>query len=73
MDEPQSLIYTVSNNECIVDEEITQADLPPGIETKISNVPFESTTWHTDKYKQNTIATSCRKFQTLYICLIREL
>ena len=69
MDEPRSLTYTVSNDEYIVDEEITQTDLPPGIETIISNVPFESTTWHTDKYKQNTSTTSCKIFQTLYICL----
>ena len=69
MDEPQSLTYAVSNDEFIVDEETTQADLPPWIETKISNVLFESTTWHTDIYKQNTSATSRMIFQTLYICL----
>ena len=69
MDEPQSLIYTVSNDEYIVDEEVTQPDLPPVTETKISNVPFESTTWHTDNYKEDTTATSCKIFQTLYLYL----
>ena len=69
MDEPQSLTYTVSNDEYIVDEEITQPDLPPVIETQISNVPFESTTWHTDNCKEDTGATSCKIFQTLYLYL----
>ena len=57
IDEPRSLTYTVSNDEYIVDEEITQSDLPSVIETKISNVPFDSTTCHTDNYKEDTSAT----------------
>ena len=73
MDEPWSLTYTVSNDEYIVDEEITQPDLHPVIETKISNVPFESTTWHTDNYKEDASATSCKIFQTLYLYLTWEL
>ena len=69
MDKPQSLTYTVSNDEHIVDEEITEPDLPPVIVTKISNVLFESTTWHTDNYKEDTSDTSCKIFQTLYLYL----
>ena len=59
MDEPQSLTYTVSNDGHLVDEEIIQPDLPPVIEKKVFNVPFESTTWHTDNYQEDTSATSC--------------
>ena len=70
MDKPESLSYSASNDESIVDEQITQADLPPGIQMKISNVPFDSATWHTDNYEADTSATSCKIFQTLYLCLI---
>ena len=63
MDEPQSLTYTVSNDECLVDDEITQADLPPAIETKISNMPFESTTCHTDKYNKIKVLHHVRYFE----------
>ena len=69
MDQPGCVSYAASYVEYIVHEQITQADLPPGIEMKISNVPFDSATWHTDNYKQDTSATSCKIFQTLYICL----
>ena len=73
MEQPGCLSYTASNDEYIVHEQITQVDLPPGIETKISNVPFDSAIWHTDNYKQDTSATSCKIFQTLYLCLTWEL
>ena len=69
MDQPGYLSYAASNDEYIVHEQITQADLPPGIEMKIPNVPFDSATWHTDNCKQDTSATSCKIFQTLYLCL----
>ena len=69
MDQPRCLSYTASNDEYIVHEQMTQADLPSRIQMKISNVPFDSATWHTDNYKQDTSATSCKIFQTLYLCL----
>ena len=58
MDKPESTSYSASNDEYIVDEQITQADLPPGIQMKISNVPFDSAAWHTDNYKADTSTTS---------------
>ena len=70
MDKAESPSYSASNDEYIVDEQITQADLPPGIQMKILNVPFNSATWYTDNYKADTSATSCKIFQTLYLCLI---
>ena len=69
MDKRETPSYTASNDEYIVHEEITQADLPPGIQMKISNVPFDSATWHTDNYRADTSATPCKIFQTLYLCL----
>ena len=69
MDQPGCVSYTASNDAYTVDESLTQPDLPPGIETKISTVPCDSATWHTDYYKQDTSATSCKIFQTLYLCL----
>ena len=62
MDQPECMSYAASNDEYIVHEQIAHADLPPGIETKISHVPFDSATWHTDNYKQDTSATSCKTF-----------
>ena len=73
MDQPGCLSYAASNDEYIVHEQITQADFPPGIEMKISNVPLDSATWHTDNNKQDKSATSCKIFQTLYLCLTSEL
>ena len=69
MDKPESPSYSASNDEYITHEEITQADLPPGIQMKIPNVPFVSATWYIDNYKADTSATSCKTFQTLYLCL----
>ena len=52
-----------------VGKSITQADLPHGIKTKISTVPCDGATLHTDNYKQDTNATPCKIFQALYLCL----
>ena len=68
-DKPESPSYSASNDEYTVHEQITQADLLPAIQMKISIVPFDSATWHTDNYKADTSATSCKIFQTLYLCL----
>ena len=70
MDKAESSSYSSSNNQYVVDEQITQANLPPEIQMKISNVPLDSTTWHTDNLKADTSATSCKIFQTLYLYLI---
>ena len=69
MDKPESPSYSASNDQYIAHEQITQADLPPGIKMKILNVPFDSPTWHSDNYKEDTSATPCKLFQTLYLYL----
>ena len=69
MDKQESPSYSASNDQYIGYEQITQDDLPPGIKVKILNVPFDSQTWHSDNYKEDTSATSCKIFQTLYVCL----
>ena len=73
MDHPACVSYTASNNAYLVDESLTQPDLPPGIESKISTVSCDSATWHKDYYKQDASITSCKIFQTLYLCLTSEL
>ena len=47
----------------------TPSDLPPAIQSKISSVSYDNATWHTDFCKQDASATSCKIFQTLYLCL----
>ena len=47
-------------------------DLPPVTESKISDVLYDNATWHTDFCKQDTSATSCKIFQTLYLCLTAQ-
>ena len=73
MDQPGYVSYAASNDAYTVDESLTQPDLPPGIETKISTVSCDSASWHTDYCKQDASATSCKIFQTLYLCLPSEL
>ena len=73
MDQPASVLYAASNDTYTVMETLTQPNLPSGIESKISTVSCDSATWHTDYCKQDTSATSCKIFQTLYLCLTSEL
>ena len=54
-------------------ETSTPPDLPPAIESKMSDVSYDNATWHADFCKQDTSATSCKIFQTLYICLTAQL
>ena len=45
------------------------SDLPPAIHSKISSTSYDNATWHTDFFKQNPSATSCRVYQTQNIHL----
>ena len=47
----------------------TQPDLPATLQSKISSVLYENAPWHTDFRKQDASATSCKIFQTIYLCL----
>ena len=53
-------------------ETSTPPDLPPATESKISDVSYDNAIWHTDFCKQDTSATSCKIFQTLYLCLTAQ-
>ena len=44
-------------------------DLPPAIQSKISSTSYDNATWHTDFFKQDPSATSCKISQTWYVCL----
>ena len=73
MDQPACVSYAASNDTCTVMETLTQPNLPLAIGSKISTVSCDSATWHTDYYKQDASARSCKIFQTLYLCLTSEL
>ena len=42
----------------------TPSDLPSAIQSKISSVSYHNATWHTDFFKQDPSATSCKICQT---------
>ena len=44
----------------------------PAIESKISAVSYDNPAWHTDFCKEDASATSCKIFQTLYLCLTAQ-
>ena len=72
MDEQPCVSYASSNATEKVLETSIQGDVPPAIESKISDVSYDNATWHTDFCKQDTSATSCKIFQTLYLCLTAQ-
>ena len=45
------------------------SDVPPAIESMISSISYDNTTWNTDFCKQDPSATSCKISQTQYLCL----
>ena len=72
MDQPACVSYDSSNTTDTVMEISTPPDLPPAVESKISSVLYDNATWHTDFCKQDASATSCKIFQTLYLCLTAQ-
>ena len=73
MDKQACVSHAASNDAYTVDESLTQIDLPPEIERKISTVSWDSATWHTEYDKQDVSATPCKIFQTLYLYITLEL
>ena len=71
-DVPACASYASSNATDTVMETSTPPDLPPAIESKISSVSYDNAPWHTDVCKQDASATSCKIFQTLYLCLTAQ-
>ena len=72
MDEQECVAYTSSNSTEKVLKTSIQADLPAAIQSKITDVSYENTRWHTDICKEDTSATSCKIFQTVYLCLTAQ-
>ena len=72
VDERECVVYVSSNATDKVLETSIQADLPPAIEGKICDVSYENTRWHTDLCKEDTSATACKIFQTVYLCLTAQ-
>ena len=69
MAEQECVAYTSLNAaEKVLDTSIG-GDLPCAIESKICDVSYDNTGWHTDLCKEDTSATSCKIFLTLYLCL----
>ena len=68
MEKPADVLYGASNDTYRVMEASIQPDLPPTIDSKISTVSCDNTRWHTDTCTQDASATSCKIFQTLYLC-----
>ena len=73
MDESAGVSYATSNDTYTVIETLNSPDLSPALESKISSVSGDNATWHTNYHKRDTSATSCKIFQTLYLCLTAQL
>ena len=54
-------------------ETFTPPDFSLALESKLSAVSCDNTTWHTNYEKLDASATLCKIFQTLYLCLTAQL
>ena len=72
MAKQECVVYTSSNAAEKVLNTSIGVHLPRAIESKICDVSYENTGWHTDLSKEDTSATSCKIFQTLYLCLTAQ-
>ena len=69
MDQPTCVTYASSDAIDTVMETSTPQHLSPAIQRKISAESYDNAAWHTDFCKEDASATSCKIFQTLYLCL----
>ena len=72
MDKQHCVAYTATDATDTCMETSTQQHLSPAIESKISMVSYDNPEWHTDFCKEGASATSCKIFQTLYLCLTAQ-
>ena len=72
-DESAGVSDAASNKKYTVMETLTPPDLSPALESKLSSVSCDNATWHTNYHKQDASATSCKIFQTRYLCLTAQL
>ena len=73
MDQQQVVLHMLhpdATDTCM--ETSTPQHLSPAIESKISAVSYDNPAWHTDFCKEVASATSCKIFQTLYLCLTAQ-
>ena len=68
MEKQENITYGESTDTDTVLQTPIQPDLPPSIEKNISTELCENTAWHTDICTQGASTTSCKTFQTLYLC-----
>ena len=71
MDKQHCVAYTATDDTGTCMETSTQ-HFSPAIESKISTVPYDNPEWHKDFCKEGASATSCKIFQTLYLCLTAQ-
>ena len=72
MDKPSCVAYASSDGTNTFMETSTAQHLSPAIESKISAVSYDNPALHTDFCKEDASATSCKIFQTLYLCLTAQ-
>ena len=72
IDQPGCVAYASSDATDTIMETSTAQHLSPAIESKIFAVSYDNPAWHTDFCKEDASATSCKIFQTLYLCLTAQ-
>ena len=73
MEESAGVSYAASKDKYTVMETLTPPDLSLALEGKLSAVSCDNATWYTNYHKPDASATSCKIFQTLYLCLTAQL
>ena len=72
MEESTGVSDAVSKDKYTVMETLTPPDFSLALESKLSAVSCDNATWHTHYQKPDASATSCKIFQTLYLCLTAQ-
>ena len=72
VDQQHSVAYAATDATDTCMETSTPQHLSPAIESKIFAVLYDNPAWHTDFCKEGASATSCKIFQTLYLCLTAQ-
>ena len=73
MEESAGVSYAASKDKYTLMETLTPPDLSLAVDSKLSAVSCDNATWHTNNHKPDASATSCKIFQTLYLCLTAQL
>ena len=68
MEKQENVTYVESTDTDTVVQTQIEPDVPPSIQNKIWTESCENTRWHMDICTQGPSSTSCKTFQTLYLC-----